>query len=680
MRYFQSNLSVALLLTCLVACDRAEPQTPDAPDTPAANTLVTSGTSASTGEAANEPAEDYDPSVPDDGAEKVELDESGWPAAIAPAPDDEPDDEPDENAAELAAIDLNAEPDVTVDRVEEPKAKPNDESSRRSSRRVAAKRRSRPARRSIDHGASDDGKAGLPAIDFTDDPYIDFDRIDDSKAGTRGRPTQGGGLIDWGNESPRPTKRQKFKRKKVKKAPQVDNGVTPPPWVFPHDSERQPTFTDRYSTFAVDVDTGSYALALARMRRGYPPQNKVRVEEWLNAFHYDHEVPEGQDFSILMQAGDDPLRTDRQLLRVNIAGKSVANRDRPPAPLTFVVDVSGSMFGPDKLELIRESLTFLAGQLRPDDTMAIVTFSKETGVLLWPTPATDRDKIMAALSLLEPGGSTDMEDGLKMGYAVAFRESHYNPGDIHRVVVLGDGRANVGAQQAMGMLGPVTRAVEKGITLSTFGFGAKEVNDRLLDELARRGNGYYTFIDSFKEARRVFGEQLCGNLYVIGKEAKVQVDFNLDRVASWELVGYDTRRLRDEEFRDDSADGGEIGAGHQVTAIYRFKLKPDTTGRIATTRFRWQPEADGGAREIDATLDTLASAEELGADFKFAAAVVGAANWFRTGGNSYELGYPFHKIMQVAEEGIGKDPQQTPARLEFLEVMRELEPLAELDQ
>jgi Ca-activated chloride channel family protein len=594
------------------------------------------------------------PNPSDDGVEDVKLDpETGWPEAIAEAaaaaPSDSPDDTGDDTGDSRAAPKLSAR--------ELPKLSPGSDevmvdlfddgadrvSSRNEPRRMRKRRRKAKARRIIP--AENEVRQEIANNFFQD-----------------GKPT-----LDTSGVR----QKQRLLRELAKDAEKKEatNGVESR-LAFAAESEQ------RYSTFAVDVDTGSYALSLGRMRRGYPPRPEtVRVEEWLNSFHYDHDVPEGQTFSVQMEAGPHPMYDGDHMLRVNIAGKSVADDERPTAHLTFVVDVSGSMFGPDKIDLIKEALTYLTRRLRPDDTIAIVTYAKETGVILWPTPASRKDKIIAAIADLEPGGSTAIDDGLKMGYTLAFRKSHFTPGDIHRVVLLGDGRVNVGARTAKGLLGPISAAVDKGVTLSTIGFGAREFNDALMEQLANQGNGNYTFIDSFKDVRRVFGEQLCGTLHVIGKDAKIQVDFNTDRVKSWELVGYENRKLATKDFRDDKVDAGEIGAGHQVTALYRLKLKEGTSGRIATARFRWQEPKGEKVSELEVELDELKLATSVSPDFKFAAAVAGAAQHFGITGEFEEAGFDFKRVSRNAEEGIGDNPKQKPARLEFIELANKLEPL-----
>jgi Ca-activated chloride channel family protein len=656
-RQYESLFVAALFALTLSGCDKSSSQ-PEEQAPRAASTAESAGQPQTT--ATTETSESNGPS---DGAEPVPIDSAtGWPEVIAP---------PKTERMATKTAPAPEESDVTLDILDgDPSISPLGQNGTIEDLRVQLRAKHKKAKSAdkADHAALYEDEHDTQAVrDMINDTLV---KEGDQLVFETGKVMERRGELvklsrdfekargleekaDDGAGGRRHAARPK-KRRLRKPAPSLDGRGTT-------------------STFAVDVDTGSYSLSLGRMRRGYPPRPEtVRVEEWLNAFHYDNDVPEGQDFSIDLEVAPNPVRGGEHLLRVNIAGKSVAERERPPAHLTFVVDVSGSMFGPDKLDLIKESLTFLAGQLRPDDTVAIVTFSKETGVVLWPTPATETDRILAAVASLEPGGSTDMEDGLKLGYAVAFRESHYKPGDIHRVVVLGDGRANVGKRRAEGILGPVSRAVEKGVTLSTIGFGAKEINDALLEELARKGNGNYAFIDTFKDARRVFGEQLCGTLHVIAKDAKIQVEFNPKVVRGWELVGYQNRRLDNEDFRDDSVDGGEIGAGHQVTALYRLNLKSEADGRIAKLRLRYLPPEGGDAKELEAE---IAEASPIGShDLHFASAVAAAAQVFSPK-YLYDIDFTFPSVSRAAENGIGANPRNKPARVEFLEVIRELEPI-----
>ena len=367
------------------------------------------------------------------------------------------------------------------------------------------------------------------------------------------------------------------------------------------------TEDDHLSTFALDVDTASYTVARRYVNDGnLPPKDAIRVEEFVNYFDQGYpNPPEHSAFGINIDGAPSPFgQTGRyQTMRVGIQGYAVPAEMRKDVSLTFVIDVSGSMDRENRLGLVKRSLQLLVDQLGSRDSVAIVVFGTQAHMVLEPTSGGDKRAIMDAIRSLQPEGVTNAEAGLRLGYKVASRA--YNSEAVNRVILCSDGVANMGDTGA----GSIWESVEKyardgGITLAAIGFGMGNYNDVLMEQLADHGNGFYAYVDNINEARRLFVQNLTGTLQVIAMNAKVQVDFNTDVVERYRLVGYENRAVADEQFRDNSVDAGEIGAGHSATALYEIKLKPDAGGRIATVYLRWQDPDTKEVVELSRDFDT----------------------------------------------------------------------------
>jgi Ca-activated chloride channel family protein len=395
------------------------------------------------------------------------------------------------------------------------------------------------------------------------------------------------------------------------------------------------TEDDHLSTFAMDVDTASYTLTRSYLMdyQQLPPPEAIRPEEIINYFDVDYAPPEGDAaFAIHLDAAPAPFGYKGHfLLRVGLQGRYIAPEDRDPALLIFVIDVSGSMDRGDRLELVKQALALLVGELREDDRVGIVVYSDNSRPLLQPTSASDAKTIMDAINALHPEGSTNVAAGLQIGYQMA-QKYHHDEG-ITRVIVLSDGVANVGTVDSEGILNLIKDGVKSGITLSTIGFGMGNYNDVLMEQLANDGNGNYYYVDNLREARRVFVHNLTGTLQVIGYDAKVQVDFNPAVTDRYRLIGYENRAIADESFRDDTVDAGEVGAGHSITALYEFALEnADANGVIATVYIRYQ---DASTREVVelskdiTTADLLPSVAAAPADFRLHAAAAEFAELLR---------------------------------------------------
>jgi Ca-activated chloride channel family protein len=274
------------------------------------------------------------------------------------------------------------------------------------------------------------------------------------------------------------------------------------------------------------------------------------------------------------------------MIRVGIQGYEVADEDRKDATLTFVIDVSGSMDMDNRLGLVKRSLELLVEQLRPTDRVSIVVYGTEARVVLNPTSGSEKGEILSAIYGLHPEGTTNAEAGLRLGYGMAM-EGHMRDG-INRVILCSDGVANVGETGPDAILAEIDHYVEEGITLTTIGFGMDNYNDTLMEQLADHGNGFYAYVDDMSEARRLFIDEITGTLQTIALDAKVQVEFDPEVVVRYRLVGFENRAVADDEFRDNSVDAGEVGAGHTVTALYEVKLNRNAYGKIATVYLRWE--------------------------------------------------------------------------------------------
>ena len=374
------------------------------------------------------------------------------------------------------------------------------------------------------------------------------------------------------------------------------------------------TEDDNLSTFALDVDTGSYTIMRNYLSEGnLPPPDSVRVEEYVNYFKQGYpSPPEHQAFGVYVDGGPSPFtETERyDMLRVGIQGYNIPDEERKDANLIFVIDVSGSMDMDNRLGLVKRSLELLVERLRSTDTVGIVVYGTDARLVLEPTPGSDKGTILEAIYSLYPEGVTNAEAGIRLGYRTALR-AFKNDG-INRVILCSDGVANMGETESDAILAEIRGHVEEGVTMTSIGFGMDNYNDTLMEQLANDGNGFYAYVDDMDEAERLFLDNLTGTLQTIALDAKVQVDFNPEVVKRYRLVGYENRAVADEDFRDNKVDAGEIGAGHTVTALYEIKLFPEAYGRIATVNMRWEDPDTHQVTEISRDFDTF----ELARDFR----------------------------------------------------------------
>jgi Ca-activated chloride channel homolog len=398
------------------------------------------------------------------------------------------------------------------------------------------------------------------------------------------------------------------------------------PWVDP----RQ----DGESTFALDVDTASYSIAQRYVMDGNTPDPaSIRVEEWVNAFDQGYPAPEDDTFAVVADGGPTPfLARDEVLLRIGLQARSVSSRQRPPAALTFVIDTSGSMASGERLETVKDALRTLVRALDRRDRVAIVTFGDDARLVLPSTSIVDARAILDAIDALRPGGSTNLEAGLRIGYDVA-RQTLTEAG-IDRVILASDGVANVGLTDAGGILEGIRRDAAAGIELVTVGVGMGNYNDALLEQLADDGDGFYAYVNSREEADRLFRDDLTKTIDTVALDARAQVSFDRRTVEAYRLVGYENRSIRDGAFHDDGIDAGAIGAGHAVTALYALRLNEDVTpiDRVATISVRWTDPERNRPDELIRDIRADAIAESFHATnpyFRFDALVAATAEVLR---------------------------------------------------
>lgn len=404
------------------------------------------------------------------------------------------------------------------------------------------------------------------------------------------------------------------------------------------------------STFALDVDTGSYRVAHAMVAQGVAPDpDSIRVEEWVNSLAYDDPAPEGTALGLHVETGAAPRAQDgTALVRVGISSTEMADEDRPPANITFVIDTSGSMDAPQRLGLVKSSLVLLAESLNPEDRVAIVTYGDLAAPLLEPTKVAEHDTIMAAIDELQPGGSTNLEAGLTMGYRQA-RAAHHED-ELNVVVLASDGVANVGNTDGSALADEIAGAGEEGIHLVTVGFGMGSYNDALMEQLANQGDGFYAYVDTFEEAEQLFLEDLTQTLTVVARDAKSQVEFNPEFVESYRLLGYQNRALEDDEFRDDTVDAGELGSGHHVSALYELVPAGAVVEgtQVGEARLRWADPQTGETSEINAPITW--SLEEASTNLRLAALVADSAELLKGNSVVSERGVTLEHLRAEAEQ------------------------------
>jgi Ca-activated chloride channel homolog len=447
------------------------------------------------------------------------------------------------------------------------------------------------------------------------------------------------------------------------------------------------------STFSIDVDTASYSNVRRFLSQNtLPPKDAVRIEELINYFTYDYASPQGEDpFSVNLEVNQCPWNSKHRLVRIGLKGKEISLDKRPASNLVFLVDVSGSMQGENRLPLVKQSLKLLVNQLTENDRVAMVVYAGSSGLVLPSTSCDRKEKILAAIDQLEAGGSTNGGEGIQLAYDTAV--GGFIKNGTNRVILMTDGDFNVGVTNE----GDLTRLIEKkaksGVFLSVLGFGMGNYKDSTMEKLADKGNGNYAYIDTLNESKKVLVEQMSGTLLTIAKDVKIQVEFNPAEVNAYRLIGYENRMLKKEDFNDDRKDAGEIGAGHTVTALYEVVpagqsvetpkvdplkyQKPAVAatfgkGEMLTVKLRYKKPDGDVSKLLEVPLkDAGAKLARASQDFKFAAAVASFGMMLRD--SEHKGNADFESILSVARDAKGSDVGGY--RTEFLELVEKAKQL-----
>ncbi|MDP0490626.1 MAG: VWA domain-containing protein [Verrucomicrobiota bacterium JB023] len=417
------------------------------------------------------------------------------------------------------------------------------------------------------------------------------------------------------------------------------------------------------STVSIDVDTASYANFRRFTTEGITPQpGALRTEEMVNYFRYNYAAPEGgAPFSIATEIASCPWNPANRLALIGLRAKDIAPVERPPANLVFLLDVSGSMDGENKLPLVKKSLRLLLEQLDEEDTVAIVTYAGSENIALPPTPCSKKRTIRRALSRLKAEGSTNGEGGLTKAYQLA--RKNYHPDKLNRVILASDGDFNVGISDPDKLEELIRKEARSGVSLTALGYGMGDLRDDVMQSLAQNGNGQHAYIDTLSEARKALVTDLPATLQTVAKDVKLQVRFHPDRVKSYRLIGYETRLLNDADFADDGKDAGDLGSGHRVTALYELVPGTATSGPLFTLSVRHK-EPQGTQSHLqrfpisDAGKDFSQSSHE----FRFASSVAAFSQWLNH--SPHLNGTTRRDILAWAKSGAEYDPHGY--RKEFL--------------
>ena len=500
-----------------------------------------------------------------------------------------------------------------------------------------------------------------------------------------------------------------------------------------HDNPFATPLQEPLSTFSIDVDTASYSNMRRFLTQGsWPPADSVRIEELVNYFSYDY-TPPGADisnlksqisnpdvpFAVHMEVAGCPWNADHRLVRVGLKGKEIALDKRPVSNIVFLIDVSGSMQPENRLPLVKAGLRRLVDQLGENDRVGIVVYAGASGLALDSTNATQKDVILSSLENLQAGGSTNGGEGIQLAYALA--RKHFIPKGTNRVILCTDGDFNVGVTNQDDLTRLIEEESKSGVFLSVLGFGMGNLKDSTLEKLADKGNGNYAYIDTLREANKVFVEQMTGTLITIAKDVKIQIEFNPSQVGAYRLIGYENRMLAAQDFHDDTKDAGEIGAGHTVTALYEIvppnklpaptpvteeklkyqpakgsgivspppKLDPtsvlelprrekdsrprDAANELLTIKLRYkQPDADKSSLIEMPLTDAGRSFGQASTDFRFAASVASFGMILRH--SPHRGNATLDSVVELAQSSLGAD--KSGYRSEFVSLVRSAKALA----
>jgi len=454
------------------------------------------------------------------------------------------------------------------------------------------------------------------------------------------------------------------------------------------------------STFSVDVDAASYSNMRRFINRGeLPYKDAVRIEELINYFTYNYPEPTGNDpVRITTEVGACPWNNQNRLVRIGLKARDIPSDNLPASNFVFLIDVSGSMYGPTRLDLVKSSLKLLVNNLREKDRVAIVVYAGAAGEVLPSTSGADSQKIKDALDGLTSGGSTAGGAGIKLAYKIA--RQNFIKGGNNRIILCTDGDFNVGVSSKDGLQQLIEEERKSGVFLSILGYGMGNYKDSKMQTLAQAGNGNHAYIDNLQEANKVLVNEFGATMYTVAKDVKLQIEFNPEKVQAYRLVGYETRLLNKEDFNDDTKDAGEMGAGHTVTAFYEvvpvgvqsnqiasvdplkyqkeekqdpnsLKRKPSKYPDLLTVKLRYkQPDSDTSKKIEVPLIDN--NRNEVSADFRFASAVAMFGQMLK--GSQYKGDGSYDQAIALAKSGYGDDQQGY--RREFVRLMEATKGLA----
>lgn len=447
------------------------------------------------------------------------------------------------------------------------------------------------------------------------------------------------------------------------------------------------------STFSASVDTAAYTIVRSKIHSGQlPPKDAVRVADLLNYFDYDYPQPQGDaPVAATLEMAPCPWNPNHHLVRIALAAKKLSAAEMPPRNLVFLIDTSGSMSGHNRLPLVQQTLSLLVETLGPEDRVSIVTYAGESSVRLEPTPGDQKRRIQAVIHGLSAGGSTNGGGGIQAAYAQAAKG--FTAEGINRVILATDGDFNVGVSSQGELVRLIEQKRKTGVYLTVLGFGMGNLQDAKLEQLAHHGNGHYAYIDSMDEARKLFLDQGAA-LVTVAKDVKLQVEFNHNQVQAYRLIGYENRILKNEDFRNDDKDAGDMGSGHTVTTLYeivppgvsidlpdagdlKYQGKRQDTvaaksGEWLTLRMRYKHPDTEAAREIAFALPGNALRKSGSTDFKFAAAVAAFGLLLRD--SEYKGSATWAGVKEWAAASLGHD--RKGYRREFLTLLDQAEHLA----
>lgn len=433
------------------------------------------------------------------------------------------------------------------------------------------------------------------------------------------------------------------------------------------------------STFSIDVDNASYTNIRRFLNNGQEvPKDAVRVEEMVNFFKYNYPQPKDQHpFSINTEVSDSPWNSKNKILKIGLQGKNIPTNDLPASNLVFLIDVSGSMSDMNKLPLLKQSLKILVNELRAKDKVAIVVYAGAAGMVLKPTSGDEKKTIIEALDKLEAGGSTAGGAGIELAYKIA-SENFIKNGNNH-VILATDGDFNVGSSSNSDMEKLIEEKRKTGVFLTCLGYGMGNYKDSKMEILADKGNGNYAYIDNIQEANRFLGKEFKGSMFAIAKDVKIQIEFNPKQVQAYRLIGYENRKLRPEDFKNDTIDAGELGSNHTVTALYEIipagvksdylNVQPDDlkytktetnsanySSELATIKFRYKkPDGDKSIEMVQVIDNKSVALDKASDDLKFSSAVA----WFGLKLRDSKLiaDKSSEEIVKLAKQGISNDSE-----------------------